>query len=171
MFGFKVKNLIHRARGIKAELYRKFGVGVLSEVSAILIKADGTRVDYGVLSRRVVTNAGVAFLVDAFQNLVEIEAMNWHASGTGAVAENVTDTTLGTETGSRVSGTQSEPAANQYRTLALIPYSGTLAITEHGIFSANVVGTLWDRSVFAAINVLNLDSIQFTYTLTVNSGG
>jgi hypothetical protein len=171
MFSFKVKNLIHRARGIKAELYRKFGVGVLSEVSAILIRADGTRVDYGVLSRRLVTNAGVAFLVDAFQNLVEIENMNWHASGTGVAAEDVANTTLGTETGSRVSGTQSEPAANQYRTVATVPYSGTLAITEHGLFSANAAGTLWDRSVFTAINVVNGDSIQFTYTLTVNSGG
>lgn len=30
---------------------------------------------------------------------------------------------------------------------------------------------LWDRKVFAAINVVNGDSIQFTYTLTVTSGG
>jgi hypothetical protein len=30
---------------------------------------------------------------------------------------------------------------------------------------------MWDHKVFAAINVNNGDSIQFTYTLTVNSGG
>lgn len=30
---------------------------------------------------------------------------------------------------------------------------------------------MWDHKVFSAINVLNGDSIQFTYTLTVNSGG
>lgn len=30
---------------------------------------------------------------------------------------------------------------------------------------------LWDRKVFSAINVVNGDSIQFTYTLTINSGG
>lgn len=30
---------------------------------------------------------------------------------------------------------------------------------------------LWDHKVFSAINVVNGDSIQFTYTLTVNSGG
>ena len=36
---------------------------------ATLIRANGKRVDYGVLSRRVVTNAGVNAVVDAFQNL------------------------------------------------------------------------------------------------------
>lgn len=30
---------------------------------------------------------------------------------------------------------------------------------------------MWDRKVFSAINVVNGDSIQFTYTLTINSGG
>lgn len=30
---------------------------------------------------------------------------------------------------------------------------------------------LWDHKVFSAINVVNGDSIQFTYTLTVTSGG
>lgn len=30
---------------------------------------------------------------------------------------------------------------------------------------------MWDHKVFSAINVANGDSIQFTYTLTVNSGG
>jgi hypothetical protein len=46
-------------------------------------------------------------------------------------------------------------------------------VTEHGIFSqaATGGGTLWDRSVFSAINVVSGDSIQFTYTCTVSSGG
>lgn len=30
---------------------------------------------------------------------------------------------------------------------------------------------LWDRRVFSAINVVNLDSVQFTYTLTMTAGG
>jgi hypothetical protein len=30
---------------------------------------------------------------------------------------------------------------------------------------------MWDHKVFSAINVVNLDSIQFTYTLTISSGG
>jgi hypothetical protein len=30
---------------------------------------------------------------------------------------------------------------------------------------------MWDHKVFSAINVASGDSIQFTYTLTINSGG
>jgi hypothetical protein len=30
---------------------------------------------------------------------------------------------------------------------------------------------MWDHKVFSAINVVNTDSIQFTYTLTISSGG
>lgn len=30
---------------------------------------------------------------------------------------------------------------------------------------------MWDHKVFSAINVINGDSIQFTYQLTINSGG
>jgi len=171
MMIYIVRNLPNRLRGFKAEVFRAANLGVLSELSAIHYKANRNIINLGVLGRRVVTDAGVAFLVDAFQNLVEIENMNWHASGTDNTAENVADTTLGVEVATRVNGTQSEPAANQYRTVATIPYTATLAIVEHGIFSANAAGTLWDRTVFAAINVNNGDSIQFTYTLTVNAGG
>lgn len=147
-------------------------VTLQGELSAILIRKDGTRIDLGVICRRSVTNAGVQFLRDCFSNTAEPENMNWHDSGTGSVAENVTDTALGAAAGpARVSGTQSSPAANQYRTVATVAYTSTLAITEHGIFSASSAGTLWDRSVFTAINVVSGDSIQFTYTLTINAGG
>lgn len=143
----------------------------VSELSAVLIKADGTRINKGVLSRRVVTNVGVQFLRDCFTNTSEPENINFHDSGTGSVAENVTDTTITAAGPARVSGTQSTPASNQYRTVATIAYTSTLAITEHGLFTASTAGTLWDRSVFTAINVVNGDSIQFTYTLTINAGG
>lgn len=143
-----------------------------SELVGWHIRGDGLVVPKGILSLDSVTDAGVAFLVDAFQNLTEIENMNFHDAGTGTNAEAVGNTALQTAFGgARVTGTQSEPAANQYRSTATIPFTSTLAITEHGLFSASTVGTLWDRSVFTAINVINGDSIQFQYTLTVTSGG
>jgi hypothetical protein len=159
-------------------------VGLLTmhgELRATLIRGDGSRVtsltprrrfNLGLLSRRVVTDAGVNFMVDAFQNTAEIENFNFHDAGTGVAAEAVGNTTLGTPWGgARATGTQSEPAANQYRSVGTITFNAAFAITEHGLFSASSSGTLWDRSVFSAINVVNTDSIQFTYTLTVNSGG
>jgi hypothetical protein len=69
--------------------------------------------------------------------------------GTGAVAENVTDTALGTQVETRATGTQVEGAsANIYRTVATITATASRAITEHGVFSASTGGTLLDRSVF-----------------------
>lgn len=169
---YKLRNLRNRARGWKAELLTLLGIGINVDLIAKLVRADGSEVNLGVVCRRLVTDAGVGFLVDAFQNLAEIENMNWHDCGTGTNAEAVGNTGLQTPAGTaRVSGTQSEPAANQYRSTATIAFTSTLAITEHGIFSASSAGTLWDRSVFTAINVDNGDSIQFQYTLTVNSGG
>lgn len=169
---YRVRNLPHRLRGWKAEACTLAQVGVIAELRATKIGADGTRIDLGVLSRRVVTDAGAAFIADAFRNLTELETLNFHDSGTGTTAEAAGQTTLVTPTGvARASGTQSGPAANQYRTVATITYDNTYAITEHGVFSASTSGTLLDRSVFAAVNVVNLESIQFTYTLSVAAGG
>jgi hypothetical protein len=78
---------------------------------------------------------------------------------------------MGTTDGeARVAGTQTESAANAYQSVGTIAYTTTKAITEHGLFNDVSAGTLMDRTVFSAINVVNLDSIQFTYTLTVSAG-
>ena len=156
-----------------------------SELSLRLFKANGDVVDYGVVSRRVVTDAGVAFMVDDFDPTTasatfDITTLKYHGMGTGTTAEAVGDTALVTESttalnpdNTRATGTSSQPAANQYRTTGTLTFDATAAITEHGIFSqaATGGGTLWDRSVFSAVNVVSGDSIQAQYTLTVNSGG
>ena len=145
------------------------------DLAATVFRKTGKIINLGLLSRRVVTTAGVNYMRDDFNNATggaDITNFNWHDSGTGAVAENITDVGLGTPTGiARPSGVQSAPATKQYRTVATITYNAGFAITEHGIFSAVTAGTLWDRSVFAAINVINGDSIAFTYTLSITDGG
>ena len=127
----------------------------------------------GLLSCRLVTDAGVAFLVDDWDdNTTDITNFNYHDSGTGTNAEAVGDTALQTPTAeARDAGAKTQPLAYQIRTVATHTYAGTFAITEHGIFSASTAGTLWDRSKFTAINVTSGDKIEFTYTLTVSSGG
>lgn len=151
------------------------------QLSAVLTKFDGTVIDYGVVSRNLITDTGVAFLVDDWDdNSEDITLMNFHGCGTGAVAENVSDTALGTESttilnpnDTRATGAKSQPAANQLRSVGTLTFDGAGAITEHGLFdqAATGGGTLWDRSVFSAINVVSGDSIQFTYTCTITSGG
>lgn len=127
--------------------------------------------DLAELSRKVITTTGVGFLATAFINTVEPETINFHAMGTNSTAEATSDTALGTEVESRVSGTQSNPSGNVYRTVATITATTTRAIVEHGVLTASTSGTLWDRSVFSTINLVSGDSIQFTYNLTISAGG
>ena len=126
------------------------------------------------LGSGLVTTAGVNFLATDFvDGTTDITTFDFHHSGLGTVAAAIGDVDLGNVTGvpARVAGTASSPAAGQYRTVGTVAYTSTLAITEWGLFSASTGGTMWDRKVFAAINVVNGDSVQFTYTLTVNAGG
>ncbi|MGE4163848.1 MAG: hypothetical protein AB7G23_19140 [Vicinamibacterales bacterium] len=146
-----------------------------------LRRASGEIVDLGTASFRVITTAGVGFLVDAWQNLVEPEIMKYHGCGTGTTAEAVGDTALVTESttilnpdSTRATGTLAEGAsANIFRSVGTVTFDGSGAITEHGLFSqaATGGGVLFDRSVFAAINVASGDSIQFTYDATLTAGG
>jgi hypothetical protein len=146
-------------------------------LDARLLDRHGCEVDAFCLGSGVVTDDGVEHLVDDFTSTgaAEIANFNFHDSGTGTTAAAVTDAALEAEAGptTRATGTQSQPAANQYRSVGTIAYTGTLAITEWGLFStaARTTDLLWDRRVFSAINVVNGDSIEFTYTLTVSSGG
>ena len=144
-----------------------------AELRAILIRADGSRVNYGLLSSRSITTAFVNYMVDQLQTETSTWGdFRWHDSGVGTTAENVANTDIETTDGeSRVSGTQTEASANQYVSVATISYTTTKAITEHGLFNASTSGTLMDRSVFSAVNVVNGESIQFSYTLSVSSGG
>jgi hypothetical protein len=152
---------------------------LISELELTLRKANGEIIEYGVVSRRVITDAGVAFIVDAWQNTVELESMQYHGVGTGTNAEAVGDTALQTESttilnpnNTRATGTQSEPAVNQLRSTGTLTFDGAGAITEHGLFSQSATGggTLFDRSVFSVVNVNTADSISAQYTVTFTSG-
>lgn len=144
---------------------------ITSQLEVVVTRKDGTVENYGIVSKRVITNNGVGFIVDAHQNLTELENINFHAMGTGGTAEAAADAALVTEVETRQSGVQSEPASNQYRSVATISATAIRAITEHGILSASSAGVLFDRSLFTAINLANGDSIQFTYTVTYTAGG
>jgi hypothetical protein len=110
------------------------------------------------------------------------------SGGTVQKVNSAADTALTSPAGTaRVSGTQSNPSSNQYRSVATISFTSTLSIVEWGLFSASTAGTLWDRRWFNnagapattatgsltpnPIGVNSGDSIVFTYTLTVNAGG
>ena len=150
-----------------------FGLAtMIGKLEARLIKKDGSVTNYGILGYRVVTTAFVNFMVDQLQaETSEWGDFKYHDSGIGTTNEAVGDTDIETsDEEDRVAGTQTEGDANQYRSVGTISYTTTKAITEHGLFSQSSGTTLMDRTKFSAINVVNGDSIQFTYTLTCTAG-
>lgn len=170
---WKVDNLPYLYRGFsrvnresKSNCNRPAGV-----LHARVNKPEGI-LDLGLASVNVVTDAGVAYIIDALQNLVEAENLKYHASGTTNTAENANQTALIAEVGTRVAGTQVEGAiANIYKTVATLTYGSAFTIVEHGLFSASTTGTLFDRSIFTGIGVDASTGLEFTYQWTLNSGG
>lgn len=155
-------------------LARLFGIATAyGKLEAVLVRNDGSKVNYGVLGYRVVTSALVNFLAaQLVTDTTEIGDFKYHDSGVGTTAEANGDTAMETTDGeSRATGTQTNPTSPTYRSVGTISYTTTKAITEHGLFSSAASTTLMDRTVFSAINVVNGDSIQFTYTLTLTAGG
>jgi len=180
--GFSVlKALKYVPDELAAELVERISRVTVMEASlALKTRIGGRDEDLGVVSRRLVTDTGVAFIVDAFQNITEIENFKYHGVGTGGTAEAASQSALVTESttilnpdSTRATGSTTENAANIYRTVGTVSFDGAGAITEHAIFSqaATGGGVMLDRSLFAAINVASGDSIQATYDLTFTSGG
>jgi hypothetical protein len=149
----------------------KFG----SSLKARLLDRHGRVMDDLDLGSGLVTTAGVVYLAADFAGgASDINAFTYHAVGIGTTAPVIGNTIMENTTGApaRVSGTPSTPGStNIYQSQATVSFTGTLAITEWGLFSASSGGTLWDRKTFTAINVVNGDSIQFTYQLTCTAGG
>jgi hypothetical protein len=152
---------------------RTFGLmTAYGKLEAVLIRANGERVRYGVLSYRSITTAFCTFVCAQLGTETSVFGdFKYHDSGVGVTAENIANTDIETTDGeARATGTQS-PSGVTYASVGTIAYTTTKAITEHGLFNASTSVTLMDRSVFSAINVVNGDSIQFTYTLTLTAGG
>lgn len=137
--------------------------------------------DYGIVSRKVVTNNGVAFIVDAFQNIVELETMKYHGLGTNAGTESAGNTGLITELTTqynpdnvRATGTTVEGAsANIFRTVATNTVDAGVTIEEHGVLSDPAVGSgvLLDRSLTGTKTLSSGEGLQSTYELTIAAGG
>ena len=124
---------------------------------------------------KMVTTVFVDFVVDQLQTETSVFGdFKYHDSGTGTDAEAVTDTILGNDTGeARSTGTQTETDHDTYKSVATDTYAGSFAITEHGLFAVATLATgpLMDRTVFAAINVVSGNQIEFTFEISFAAGG
>ena len=152
-----------------------------SELRVRVRRKDGRWIDYGVVSRKLITTVGVGFLVDAWQGIVEPEIMRYHGLGEDDTpGEAVGDTALQLELttdynpdSTRATGTLAEAAANIFQSVGTNTLDGAAAVVEHGLFSQAAAGggVLFDRSIFAVINLASGDGLQTTYSCTLTSGG
>lgn len=84
------------------------------------------------------------------------------------IVEPGTTTVLGLiQSNSTTVGTLTNNGTTGWFTKAAMTAGSTPGNTETYILRP----IMWDHKVFLAINVVNTDSIQFTYTLTITSGG
>ena len=136
-----------------------------------------------VVNRMIVT-AYCEFLALMHQTETSVIGdFKYHHSGRGVGIEAVGNTLLGDPVeNARDVGTQ-VAAGVTYTSVATTTYTAAIPvspcpITEHGLFSTAGAGgppvtggTLMDRSVFAAINVVSGNQIEWTYVITFVAGG
>jgi hypothetical protein len=124
------------------------------------------------LMATVFTNAGAAVVTNRMiQSGTAPKNIGW---GTGTTAAAVTDTALQTEaapttSGGRTVGTEARTTVtvtnDNYQVTGTVTATGTLSITEAGLFDAVSSGNMLIHSVFTAISVNSGDSIAFTFGL------
>lgn len=140
----------------------------------------GQVLDIRDLGDGLVTHAGVRLLSQdtaVTAGTATLAAMKYAGTGTGTTAATALDTALTTAIGTTATaGTNTNADASPNATVTnvtTVPYTASYAVTEWGLFNSGTLSgaTMFDHRVFAAINVVSGDSIQFTYTLTLNSGG
>jgi len=151
-----------------------------SSLHVQVVRLDGGVENWGIVSRKVITDQAVIRIIDALQGLVTIGDWNYHGLGTGSNAEMASDATLQTElttqyavNNTRPAGVVSEPATNQYRTQGTVAVDAPVTIQEHGVFSQAAApgGILLDRSLTGGQNITAGESLIATFTFTLASGG
>jgi hypothetical protein len=183
VFWWKLRNIPNLMRGLyRLVLARTLNLSHFEGALFLkLRRATGEWMDLGLVSLRVVTDAGVAEIATrlAGTTAASIANFKFHAIGTGTGSEAAGDTALGTELTTqystdnvRATGSQSA-STNTYVTAGTNTVDAGVAITEHGILTSATVGagTLLDRSKFTVVNLSSGDSLLSTYTLTLSSGG
>jgi hypothetical protein len=165
------------ANGNPKKVRHYFGSSRFQKAIYSLIYRNKTILDLG---SGLVTHAGVRLMSQdtaVTAGTATLALAKNHGSGTGVTAATATDTALQTAIGTTATaGSNVNADASPNATVtstATISYAATLAVTEWGLFTSTTLSgaTMWDHKVFSAVNVTSGDSIAFTYTLTINSGG
>lgn len=143
-------------------------MSVKGRLSVVLFDAAG-KVKQSQEIPNLVVNTGLAFIASRMKDTTDA-AMSHMAVGSGTTAAAAGDTALETQIGSRVSLTSTTVTANATAYVATFAAgTGTGAITEAGIFNASTSGTMLCRTVFSVVNKGSDDTLQITWTITLNA--
>lgn len=116
----------------------------------------------------VLANAGKAVITNRIKG--SGTEPNYVAWGTGAGTSAATDTTLFTETGTRVAGTSTQQTvtttSDTYQVVGTLTAGGALSITNAGLFDASTSGNLFIKGDFTTVVLASGESIQFTIKVT-----
>lgn len=120
-----------------------------------------------------ITNAGRAVVSGLINGSGTPAAFTYVAVGTGVVGFSASDTALGTESAAsgltRAAGSVSLVTTSITNDTAQITktftVTGSVAVTEAGLFNASSSVTLLARQTFSAINVVNGDSLAVTWKI------
>lgn len=117
----------------------------------------------------LVVNTGLAYITSRMKDATD-DVMSHMAVGSGATAADGGDTALETQIGSRVALTSTTVTANEIEYVATFAAGvGTGAVTEAGTFNAATAGTMLCRTVFSVVNKGQDDTLQITWTITLNA--
>jgi hypothetical protein len=125
----------------------------------------------------LVVNAGFAGVASRINGSGAEAAFTYIAVGTGTTGAAAGNTTLETETttsglgranatASRVTTTVTNDTAQLLHSFSV---TGTVAVTESGVFNDDTTGTLLARQGFTAINVVDGDTLQITWRFAVST--
>jgi hypothetical protein len=144
-------------------------VEMIGHWNMVLTGPDGAVKDERSGKNVVVTN-GLEFLASFMNSAATAAAtftMRYVAIGTDSTSEAVSNTALGTEL-SRHTGTVTYTSGALYEVVATFAAgSGTGAIVEYGLFSANSGGTMFSRDTESVINKAENDTLTVTTKITV----
>lgn len=143
-------------------------------------RADGTIEDYGVVCRKLITDAGLVKFADAFHDAsFDLSTFKYGGVGSGSTAPAVGDTALGSEyttqlavDNTRATATSSKPTTTSVLKQFTQTFDASVSVAEFGVFSqaATGGGTLLDRGTMTALVLGSGDGFTGKLTVTFARG-
>jgi hypothetical protein len=143
------------------------GLKLRGDVALVLRDKDGNVKDERNI-KNLIVDSGLNFICDRMKN--DETAMTHMALGSGSTAAAASDTSLGSQLGSREALDSDTVSSNTITyTSSFEAGDATGAVTEAGIFNATSGGTMLCRTVFAVVNKSADDSLSVTWTITLTA--